>query len=128
MIRWALRLGMAAFGWLAGCSSNTAEPVAAALDVVLSSPAADDGAVLLTIAGGPIDSLEAPGYRLYTNRPAADTLRLIVAGDLTPGRIARVYVADGQRVPQYSATINQVAARRTYRLRDLAEYTVTLSH
>jgi hypothetical protein len=109
---------------LAGCSNNTG-PTAAALNLSLSSPNADDGAVLLTISGGPVDSVEAVGYGVYMARPGAETVRLIVTGELASGTIARIHVPDSRQMSSYSAKILQVAAR-TYAQRDLVSYTASL--
>jgi len=94
--------------------------------VRLSGPNTDDGAVLLTISGGPVDSVEAVGYTVYTARAGAETLRLIVTGDLGPGPIARIHVPDGRHVSRYSVSIGQVAARVTYAQRDPAPYSASL--
>jgi hypothetical protein len=106
---------------LTGCSNNTG-PTGATLGVTLSSPHSDDGAVLLTIAGGPVDSVEAIGYGVYTARAGTGTLRLIVTGDLGGGPIARIHVPDPRQAPFYTAKVVQVAARRTYAQRDPAAY------
>jgi hypothetical protein len=110
---------------LFGCSNNTG-PTAAALNVSLSSPNADDGAVLLTISGGPVDSVEALGYAVYTARSGAETLELIVTGHFGSGPIARIHVPDSRHVSRYSARIGQVAARATYAQRDVVSYSASL--
>jgi hypothetical protein len=86
-----------------------------------------DGAVLVTIAGGPVDSVEAAGYSVYLARIDPSTVRVIVAGDLTSGTIAHIHIPDHRRLSQYSATINQVAARTSYRQRSPAAYALTLT-
>jgi len=123
----ALAVGLLFMAALAGCSSESSGPVAATMDVMLASPAQDDGAVLFTLTGGPVDSVEAPGYRVYSASGLGDTLRVIVAGELRPGRIARIHIGDDQRIPQYAARIDQVAARATYLQRNAGEYSLTLS-
>ena len=94
---------------------------------MLVSPAQDDGAVLFTLTGGPVDSVEAPGYRVYSSRALGDTLRVIVAGELRSGRIVRIHIPDDQRIPQYAARIDQAAARGTYLQRNAGEYSLTVS-
>jgi hypothetical protein len=110
---------------LAGCSNNTG-PTAAALTVSLSSPNGDDGAVLLTVSGGPVDSVEAVGYRVYTAQVSAETLRVIITGSISSGPVARIHVPDSRQVSRYSAEIGQVATRVTYAQRDPAPYDVRL--
>ncbi len=109
----------------AGCSNNI-EPISGALNVSLSSPHEDDGAVLVSISGGPIDSVESTGYRIYSARAAADTVKLIVTGRLTSGTIARLHIPDSKYATAYVAQVAQVAARRTFTQHDPRDYTLTL--
>ena len=109
------------------CSSETAAPVAATLEVNFATSATDDGAVLFTVSGGPVDSVEAPGYRLYTTQTSPTTMRVVVAGDLRGGTIARIHIADGRRLSQYAATIDQVAARGSYAQRDPVSYSLMVA-
>ncbi len=105
-----------------GCSSEGAGPAAATLSLSLASPAQDDGAVLLTISGGPVDSIESPEYRLYSTPMDASTYRVIIAGPLSSGLVARVHIPDDRRSADYGAVVEQVAARGTYRQQDPAGY------
>jgi hypothetical protein len=111
--------------WLSGCSQEPSAPVSATLEVRLGTPAQDDGAALFTISGGPIDSVDALGHVLYTARIDANTTRVIVAGDLSAGPIARIHIADERQMSEYSVTLHQVAARG-YTQRDVASYTLSL--
>lgn len=125
-----LRLALGALiglGLLPGCSSEPAGPTPGTLDVGLATPNGDDGAVLFTISGGPIDSLESVGYRVYSARIDQNTMRVIVIGNVSPGTIARVRIADDRQVSRYSVIINQVAAHSTYAQRDPASYSITLA-
>lgn len=115
-------------GTLSGCSSEPIAPTGATLDVSFSTTADDDGAVLFTISGGSVDSVEATGLALYSAQIDASTLRVILVGDLSSGKIARIHIADERRLSQYSATINQVAARRSYTQRDPLSYSLTVAH
>ena len=128
-VRLALMLWVAAVGLISGCSGAASGPVGATLEVVLASPAQDDGAVLLTLSGGPMDSLEtaSPNYTLYPSRSGPSTLRVIVTGELGSGPILRIHIPDESRIPQYSATIEQIAARTTYTQRDAGAYSLTLT-
>jgi hypothetical protein len=121
-----LRLA-AALAWLGGCSGEPTDPIGATLDVRYSTTADDDGAVLLTVSGGPVDSVEAPGYALYSARVDANTLRIIVVGDLSSGSLVRIHIADDRLISQYSAVIDQVAARGSYAQRDPASYALSLT-
>jgi len=115
-----------ALGMLNGCSGQPSAPVAATLQVSLSTPFNDDGAVLFTVTGGRVDSVDAAGYTLYTSRTDPATLQVILTGDLSPGIVAHVHIPDERGASQYSATISQVAARETYIERDPASYRLEL--
>jgi hypothetical protein len=115
--------GLSAF-LLAGCSNNTG-PVAGALNVNISSPHHDDGALLLTVYGGPVDSVESIGFHIYSIR-AADSVKFIVTGSLGSGPVARIHIPDGRQASRYSARIGQVAGRVSYAPRDPANYSLTL--
>jgi hypothetical protein len=109
---------------LVGCSHDNIGPTAGTLNVALTSPNTDDGAVLFTISGGPVDSLTAPGQQVYTSRLDSNTLRVILIGPLEAGIVARMYLPDARLAPNYSATVNQAAARMSYAQRNPAAYSV----
>ena len=109
---------------LGGCSNNTG-PVAGALNVNISSPQHDDGALMLTVYGGPVDSVESVGFPVYSAR-VADSVKFIVSGSLGSGTVARVHIPDGRQASRYSAKVSQVAARVSYAPRDPASYSITL--
>ena len=113
-------------GLLVGCSGQPSAPVAATLQVSLSTPFNDDGALLFTVTGGRVDSVDAPGYTLYSSRTDPATLQVIVTGNLSAGIVAHVHIPDERVALQYSASISQVAARETYIERDPASYRLEL--
>jgi hypothetical protein len=112
---------------ITACSSDSVAPVGATLEVSFATAATDDGAVLFTVSGGPVDSVEAPGFRLYSAQISPTSLRVVVAGDLRAGTIARIHIADGRKLSQYSATIDQVAARGSYAQRDPVSYSLVVA-
>jgi hypothetical protein len=118
---------LAGLSALASCSHDISGPTSGTLTVNLASPNSDDGAVLFTVSGGPIDSVASPGHQIYSARLDSKTLRLIVTGDVASGTIATIYLADMRLASSYSATVNQVAARGSYAQHDAASYTLTLS-
>jgi hypothetical protein len=119
-------LALTVLAGIAGCSHDNVGPTAGTLNVTLASPNTDDGAVLVTIAGGPVDSLTAPGQQIYTSRIDANTLRVILIGRLQAGTVARMYLPDVRLASNYSATVNQAAARTSYAQRNPAAYSVNL--
>ena len=124
--RCRLAVVAAAFGMLTGCSSQPSAPVAATLQVSLTTPFTDDGALLFTVTGGRVDSVDAPGYTLYTSQTDPATLQVILTGNLSPGIVAHVHIPDERVASQYSASISQVAGRETYIERDPAAYHLEL--
>ena len=111
---------------LFSCSSGTG-PTSGILNGKLSSLRGDDGAVLFTITGGPVESVEAVSGTVRSAQINANTLRVVITGNLSAGTIARVRIADASQASRYSIAVNQVAARSTYVARDPGEYSVTLA-
>ena len=111
---------------LNGCSGEPSAPQAATLEVTLSSPFTDDGALWFTVRGGRVDSVASANYILYSSRSDANTLEVIVTGQLSSGTIARVHIADERLAPQYSVQVIQAAARTSYVQRDPKAYGLTL--
>jgi len=113
---------------LASCSSGTTGPTSGNLNLNLASLQGDEGAVLFTITGGPVESVQATSGAVYLAQIEPNTLRVVVSGNLTAGTIARVRIADLSQAGQYSVAVNQVAVRSTYAPRDPGLYHVTLEH
>ena len=120
--RHALMLSVLLFS----CSSGTG-PTAGVLNVKFSSLRSDDGAVLFTVAGGPVESVEAVSGTVRSAQIDANTLRVVITGNLSAGAIARVRIADMTQAWRYTAAVNQVAARSTYVARDPGPYSITLA-
>jgi hypothetical protein len=117
---------IAALGGLGGCSGAPSAPAAATVQVVMTSPYADDGGVLFTVTGGRVDSVTSAGYTLFSSRADPSTLQIIVTGSLSTGTLATLYLRDERLLPEYSVSLNQAAARASYTARDPAGYTLTL--
>lgn len=112
---------------LLSCSSGSTGPTSGVLNVKLSSLHGDEGGVLFTIKGGPMESVEAVSGIVHSAQLDANTLRVVVTGNLSSGTIARVRIADATQASRYLAVINQVATRSTYALRDPALYLITIA-
>jgi hypothetical protein len=127
-VRIGLALALAAIGLAALTScSEPSDPTEGTLIVTLATPNTDDGAVLFTVSGGPVDTVEAVGSPVYSARVDANTVRVIVTGALGSGPVARIRIPDHRQNSVYTATVSQVAARATYLQRDPAAYSLTLS-
>jgi hypothetical protein len=94
------------------------------LDVILTTPNADDGAVLLTIDGA-VDSVQGGPYVIFSTLSATDA-RVVVTGNVVAGVIARLYVADLSTADQYGTNLLEVAQRGTFALRAPTAYQLQL--
>lgn len=106
----------------------TGAPNAGSMDVVVSTPNGDDGALLVRIAGGPVDSVTSPGpYAVYAGAPDGGAVHVIVQGNIAGGVVARVWVPDVTRAASYTAAVEQATARDSYQQRGPAGYGASLS-
>ena len=122
------RIGLLALCGLAACGgSDLSAPLSGPLDLVLDTPADNDGIVLVEIGGGAVDSVTALGYRTETSSHGATPVRLVVRGALADGKLARIWVPDRTRASDYSVTVLEAAARGTYALQDVADYRITVT-
>ena len=122
---------LAALLVLAACSGGSSTPMASTtagpLDLVLSSPNADDGALLIEVSGAPVDSVTAAsGYVVYAGAPGGAARRIIVQGTIAAGPVARIWVPDATASAAYHATVLQAAARGTYAQRALGGYGIAV--
>jgi len=104
-------------------------PVAGVLTVALGTPNADDGAVLFTVSGGPVVSVEAAaaGYQVYSAIPDTNTARILVTGDIAAGSLVRLHVADTRRAASYRASIAQAASRTSFAQQVLTAYSLRVA-
>jgi hypothetical protein len=108
------------------CNNGSTGPVGGILQVHLRSAHGDDGAVLFTVTGGAVESVEAIAGTVHTAPIDANTLRVVVTGDLSSRLIARIHIPDVTQASHYSSVINDVAARNSYVVRDLSGYSISL--
>ena len=102
------------------------DPIAGWLKVRLNTPNADDGGIMFTISGGQIDSIKSAYPDLFTSA-AGSSRRVIVAGNLTTGGIvAELLVPDVEMAANYSANVEQVAARDSYEQRSASAVTLSV--
>jgi hypothetical protein len=120
--RWLLLAALA----LAGCSDGAVAPFGGALNLNLTTPNTDDGAVLFTLSGASVDSVVPVNDQVFFARSDPRTLQVIVTGSLQNGTIARIYVPDIRLAGRYTASVQQVAARGSYLQRDAAPYSLTV--
>ncbi len=106
-------------------------PVAGLLKIKLATTpnAGLDGAILLTVTAPvtPTGAAAQTGFRLF-GTPTGTTSTYAVTGTLAAGSILfTIDVPDINKVGQYSATIQQVAASSNFALRSLTSYALSVT-
>jgi len=107
-------------------SSGPSQPVPGPLQVVLTSPNTDDGAVMFQVTGV-VDSAVAPaGVTAYQSVPGPNVLRVIVTGSaITSGEnLLTLYVQDVNKASAISLQVLQVAAKGSYAARATSGYSL----
>lgn len=95
--------------------------------VTLATPNSNDGALLLTLSGGTMDSLTASAGTIFFASTGTNTFRVMVAGTIGDGPIVRFWMPDRRNVAQYSATLEQAAVRTTYEQQDIGAYSLSIA-
>ena len=128
--RWIFTLA-AALSLAAACSDDPTggAPRAGTLVVRLTTPHADDGAMLFEVSGPPIDTSAAAGasLQLFTRRADGSTLVGVVVGDLTNGAVIRLQVPDVGAAAAYTARLLEVADRQNALRPSLTGYALTVT-
>src|SRR5262245_53431232 len=94
------------------------------LDVILTTPNNDDGAVLFTVDGA-VDSVQGAPYVIFSTTSATDA-RVVVTGNVAGGVVARLYVPDVSTADQYLANLVEVAQRGSFALQPPTSYKIEL--
>ncbi|MEQ9400571.1 MAG: hypothetical protein RJQ04_15520 [Longimicrobiales bacterium] len=102
------------------------DPVPGFLNVRLTTPNTDDGALMFALAGGPMDSLQASGLRIFATG-GGSAFTAIVVGDVAAGTVARFWVPDVADSGLYSASLRQASTRATYQQKALTGYSLTVA-
>jgi hypothetical protein len=128
ILKWAsAHRALALSVFLLSCSSGSTGPTSGFLKVNISPLSGEEGALLFSVRGGPVESVEAVSGAVHSAHIDANTVRVVLIGIPSSGSIARLRIADISQASHYSAEIGQVAARATYALRDPAGYSITLA-
>ncbi|UCF19032.1 MAG: hypothetical protein JSU87_14035 [Gemmatimonadota bacterium] len=99
------------------------------LVLTLTTPNADDGAILFSISGGGIDiptSVVASNL-LFHRLTGTASMNAVVVGDIAAGALVSFEVPDVGAAPSYSATITEVADRNNALRTSLAGYSLSVS-
>ena len=104
------------------------EPEPGVLSVRLTTPNADDAALIVRITGPTaMTSVVAgnPAHEIYS-RAEAKAFNAALFGDLAGGVLLRFHVPDIAKVAEYSATVVEVADQANALRESLAGYVVTV--
>ena len=99
------------------------------LVVGLTTPNADDGALMVTVRGPGMATVvsSSPSYLVFSNLAVQNQAKVIAVGDLRAGAVFTVTVAGANPLSDYTITLDQVASRTDALRANLAAYKVTLS-
>ncbi len=126
----ALALGLIVM--LASCGGPSGPPPPPSgpgfLQVLLQTPRTNDGALLITLSGGPLDSLRVSQATLLTAPPGSvNDQQVIIAGDVRAGVVLRFWVPERADVANYRVVLNQVVTRTDYIQQSLTGYSLTIA-
>ncbi|MCZ6916908.1 MAG: hypothetical protein O7I93_09040 [Gemmatimonadetes bacterium] len=115
---------------LFACGSETLEPGLPEgpgfLAVRLTTPNTDDGGILFTLSGGPIDSVRVSLKQVLTGDAGANERRVIVAGALSNGTVASFWVPERRDVANYRAVLEQATVIATYEQQTITSYVLSV--
>jgi len=102
---------------------------AGTLTLRLTTPHADDGAVVFEVSGPPIDSAMAvsASLRLFTRRAGGSTIVGVVVGVVTNGAVVTLRVPDVGAAAGYTARVLEVADRQNALRASLSGYAIAVT-
>ena len=126
--RWMAAAALGVLGAAACSGDSTSSPVPGTLDVLLTTPRSDDGAMVFEITGPAIDTVLPinSSVVVYTRRLTASTVRGVAAGAIAGGALLVVDVPDVAAAGSYVGTVLQVANRQNA-LQPLGGYGLTVA-
>jgi hypothetical protein len=124
-------LGTLGLALLASCGGDKGGPPSPAGDLVISyfQGGPEAGAMLLTITGGPVESVTARsglGLTVSHATPSTGTTKVIVTGTIRTGDILNIRVPDVTLFADYVVRVDQVADNLTFSLIDPQVHTLTI--
>lgn len=127
--RWIFVI-VAALSAGAACSDDPTGGVTQAGTVMLrlTTPHADDGAVMFEVSGPEIDTAIAvnASLRLFTRRASGSTMVGVVVGEVTDGAVVTLRVPDVGAAAEYTARVLEVADRQSALRGSLTGYALTV--
>jgi hypothetical protein len=129
--RSALALTLAVGVWGCGGNDGIGPPppppnAPGALTFDVTTPAdLEDGALLITVSGGPVDSVSGMGTYEVFHTVTATGARAMIFGAIGDGPLMRVWVPDLSQAAAYGVQVEEGAVRGTYAIVEAGSYTVT---
>lgn len=124
-LRMPLLLGLLAAGAACG-GEEPVGPTAGDLTISYAGLGGNDGALLLLVTGGPVESVTPVGsYRAESAGVGTNATRVVITGALTAGDVIRIRVPDLDAAANYRVQVEAVAERTTFALLDPGPYTAT---
>ena len=114
---------------ISGCGGggDGGGPEEGVLRLTLDTPNTGDGAILFRVTGA-VDSVQGGAMMQDGNYETFPTFtRIVVAGNLTDGPVAYLFVPDVGDISDYVVTVEQVAVKATHAQRSLTGYAVTVT-
>ncbi len=117
MTRWTRAVGalslVIALAALVACGKDgPASSKAGEVTLNLTTPFADDGAILISVTGPEIGTVRASSSALAVHsRAVAGGVRVAVFGDIASGSLLRIAVPDASQSSRYSASVIEVSDR-----------------
>ena len=123
LITAVLLLGLSA----AGCGDSSQNPSGAGDLFVAYTGNGQAGAILLTISGGPVESVSATGtQQVSSTSPYANTTKVVILGEAGNGDLLKIHVPDISEVTHYNVRADQVADKDSFALIDPARHTFSV--
>ncbi len=128
MMRRLALAGLVLLGLGCGGDGGTPPPTPGDLVVTYFQGGMPAGAILLTISGGPVESIisRVPGVEVMSASPSGTVTKVILTGPLSTGDLLTIRVPDPTQFAAYSARTEQVADGQTFGLIDPAGYSFTI--
>lgn len=122
------RLAIATLVLLAvGCGDSNQNPSGAGDLFVAYTGNGQAGAMLLTISGGPVESVSAIGVQqVSSTSPYANTTKVVLLGEVGNGDVLKIHVPDVSAVTQYNVRVDQVADKDSFALLDPTRHTFSV--
>lgn len=123
LIAAALLLSLSAVG----CGDSSQTPSGAGDLFVAYTGNGQAAAILLTISGGPVESVSAVGtQQVSSTSPYANTTKVVILGEAGNGDLLKIHVPDVSAVTQYSVVVDQVADNTSFALIDPTRHTFSV--